>query len=574
MQRITDQGILDYLNGKTSVDPTAPNSQMAINGEKINDQATLDYLNGKSSVDPTVATKKGIIQSFLNSLPKPPTTPNPAFSKMFQANPTAEGLGAIHGLDLTGLQAKENLYAKPLDYLLGGNRAAQVQQQINDLKQNSDWLKTSAESPIASGIGQALGQALPFAATAGVGAASDLPLAARIITQGAVGAGTSPSPLEGSLMGAGSEAIGSLISGAVGNAKQAIANAGKEALTNKVGTFTGTGQADVLDDFNNQIFDQSARNYTTTAVPNEMNAWKSLVGNSMIADFSPGVKFDPKSYFDSLQERMQQINSELKHNPDSINLQNDQKLLTGWMNAPLGSFQSAINHGKALNDAYRQTIVPGVPAGSQTINFAIKSFKNNLDENLENNGLSTILGDEFDKANQATINKQQTFHEITVPQGGNTPSSFINFIKNAGTPADPRNPYDFANRGNFIEDYIPGPKDGPTNIQKLGAMLGDQEKANNVILANLFKNVDSDTSYMNVFNNLKPSVQRQLYSPDQLTDIKKMASLIPKQSMGTKMRPTVQQLGINSAVGNSIAQSLSRLIPQAAFTQGMNNQQQ
>jgi hypothetical protein len=338
----------------------------------------------------------------------------------------------------------------------------------------------------------------------------------RTLAQGAggtaYGATQSQNPLSGAitggLTGAGTEVGLSALKGALSPltnwAKQYTS---KFAIPN---LFTGIqnfmkGDKDAS---NQSAFQAASENYKKMQ-DDEENKWNVAKGYARIADVTPGIKFDNSKYVNSLGEHIGDLEKKLSQSP-SLESKNALYLATHWQNAPHNSFESAMEHNKALNGAYRDSLTAGVTTPPSTVKYAISNLKDTLKDNLKNNGLNETLKPALDEANAITQKKNQLFHETVSPRGESRPSSFLNFAQNKNPNADP---------STFVQDYMPKKNEGIQKMQQLGEMMGDPNAAKMVIRKNYFQNTPDTKSFLKTYGKLAPEQKQYLFDNDERSKI-------------------------------------------------------
>jgi hypothetical protein len=449
--------------------------------------------------------------------------------------------GIAHGLNNVGNQVYEQGVDRPIDALFGTNY--RTHDQALDAQNNAAFNQKYADSALAK-VGNFVGNVAPIvvapeaagidlaAAPAAVKGLMGLPdwltNAAGIVGKNtAYGAAanmlTGNSPVTGGI----AAGIGSGLTHGLSKALPAAWNAGKNYLSQYAAQGFSKRIADDLNPVTNltnqQAFNLAKQNFDSYG-QREKGAWDNLSDTAKQADAS-GAKFDNQDYLVSLKNKLQELQGQSGRQSGFTRANNDgQSLLQGYLDDQHGTFTDAIEHNKALNQDYQNEITPGKSLPFNIVNYAKSNINKVINDNIKNNGLSSVLGDAWDNANAITAQKNKIFNEVVNPSGNQQISSFSKFAKN--------NNSDYQDPTSFVKDYIPTTRgDGIQKMQQFAQMLGNENTAKNVIKMNYFDNsLNKDgieaSKFLTKYHNLSSDQQNYLFSSEQNKTIQALAKAV------------------------------------------------
>jgi hypothetical protein len=383
---------------------------------------------------------------------------------------------------------------------------------------------------LADNLIQGGAQYAPYAAAQEVAApAKALSLVQKLLSDSAAGGifGTTQSddPVKGGVAGAltapAGRAAGELIPKAPGAILDNLSQYSAKGMAKNV----GESLSNVKDLTNAQAFDLAKNNYQNYTAK-EKGAWDALSQEAAKAD-EQGAKFDNKPYVDSLVSQLEKLRQQsgrqsgfARANTDSISMLGD------YMKDQHGTFTDAIEHNKALNQDYQNEITPGKSLPFTTVNYAKSNIKQAIGSNLSDNNLQNTLGNVWDSANKITSEKNQLFNQVVSPGGREQISKFSTFLNGKNDYQDP---------SAFVKDYVPSSRgDGIQKMEQFSKMLGDDQKAKDILKMNYFGDVfDSGNNinaskFINKYKHLSNEQQGYMFSADENKTIQGLSRILDK----------------------------------------------
>jgi len=488
----------------------------------------------------------------------------PSYLQQVMHSPMQMGGDVLAGLATGGNNLNHSI-VNAIQSLMG---PSQITNKINSIlpQQGADFSSAfGVNNPgIADKLIQGASQYAPFGAV-GEGALaaqglSKIPMMAKLAATGLggslFGATQTDDPRVGiplgALAGAGGQlagmGVGALAKGAVNKISQyAAPGIAKEAISNLDNPTT-----------NAQAFSIAKNNYDQMS-QKEGQAWETAKSQAQQADQS-GVPYDNSGYTDALNTELNNLKTQssrqsalARKNKEAISLIEGGNNSNGYLNDQHNSFSDAIEHNQALNADFENEVAPGQPLPFRTVNFAKSNLRDTLKDNLEQSGLKDTLGKTWNDANDLTKQKNQIFNEVISPKGKDDYSSFTTYL-NGKSP--------FADRGNFVNDYMPsGSQESLGKMKQLGQMLGDEDLSKMVIKKNYFDTDKGVTpkSYLNNYNNLSPDERNYLFSPEQNQMTQALKNILEKNpdalkaaSLGSHLWHGSLQFLLGGAAGHAM----------------------
>jgi ABC-type iron transport system FetAB ATPase subunit len=385
-------------------------------------------------------------------------------------------------------------------------------------------------------------QYAPYLTGANAIAGAGAPVLERMAAQGLGGMGYGATQNANPVQGANQGILAAPLEGATSAARSALTPIAS-GVRNLMSRFAFPAMSDAvnqLSNFGSNISNKAAflmakENHDQNYLPQEDTLWKKLDQYKTQADQIPNAVFDNTKHQHNMEQHFNDVDENLKHNPDSIQNQDAQKLAYNSWNAPTSTFTDAINHNKVLNSSYRDAITPGSTIPLSSVKYAIKSIKGTLTDNLQDlknsddpnvSHFATNFENTINQANESTANRNKLFHEVTTPSGDSGKSTFSNINSNMRS---------FTNQdgsisdsvGNFVNDYIPSSKnDGIGKMQQFSQMVGDSDYAKSVLKKNIFNNQYEPKSFLDQYDKLSKQQQEFLFSSGENDQIRAMQKMI------------------------------------------------
>lgn len=487
-----------------------------------------------------IPQQKSKMSQFLSSLVQKDVTPTP-----FQ-------IGAQHSMKEVGANAQKNILDL-LGYVEDKDLSGNARKKVEQLKNDPAFLKALQNSPFLTKTGSFVGGAIPFGLTSLIPGVGQAGWVARPLISSAAGALGSEHPKEGAVVGA----VGDVASRALAPIGSAIANIwGKSGIKNAARqTWNAISPDKKMTSSNDEAFDTAVENYRNHQI-REHDKWIDVKQQAAQADSNLDYDISNETHLKNLREYAKKIKGQQEH-VDSNEYDASQKMLNKWINeAPHGGLEGMIEHNQALNHAYGLTADSGVKLPYSTVKYGIKSIKDTIEENIENNSELKDLGKDWRQANDLTKSRYKNYHEILDPKSEVASSSFTKFEDNILPNGKVKDVDLHDRRGNFINDYIPkSPNEGIQNMQKLGRMLGNESYAKSMIKKNLLGNAANEKEVVSIFNKLSEDQKNYLFTRNQKNVLNAMSSkLVKKDRIYT---PPTGKMGVGSdVIGKSIVPSI------------------
>jgi hypothetical protein len=288
-----------------------------------------------------------------------------------------------------------------------------------------------------------------------------------------------------------------------------------------------------------------------------------------IIEGSYRTPFQNKGYINDLKSELHKLQGESRRQSGFARTHKDAiSLLHDYISDTHNTFQSALEHNKALNRDYENEITPGKSIPFRTVNYAKSKLKEAIENNIDKQKLNTTVGVAWDNANKFTQDKNQIFNELVSPKGKEQYSSFSQFLNG-------KNPY--SDRGNFIKDYLPsGTKESLDHMKQLGKMVGNDQEAKNIIKANYFDKAYTSgkfdsKKFLSKYNSLKPHEQEHLFNEEQrkhISSLNKILELHPNALNKTRAH-TVLSHTMPMLIGGGIGQIMGHPLIGAVAGHGL-----
>lgn len=265
----------------------------------------------------------------------------------------------------------------------------------------------------------------------------------------------------------------------------------------------------------------------------------NIAGMKEVGKFAPTkvpeASFDPATYKLGLNSKISEMEaSSAKNSADKEAFKGPLKVLRGYANDPIATFEDAINHNISLNKAYKEALRPttGMPKSQEELaatKVAMAHLHNALDENLARRGLTDTFGPQLQEARGATRDLHQIFNEVP-NVGGQGKTSILAQQRGSNSP--------FTDPTTFIDNYIPTSRqEGSEKLKQLGAVLGNKDTANNYAKARMFKDAikggtPDPIAFTRKYDSLSPEIQDYLFTPEQRTQadlVSKLAKKYPER---------------------------------------------
>jgi hypothetical protein len=402
--------------------------------------------------------------------------------------------------------------------------------------QSTQVLSPQNDSSTSALVGKIAGGVLPFAETGGATALlGDYGLHRALAipaTGAAVGAASSPeNPTMGGILGAAGAGAGAMIPGLT-----RLAANSTNAIRGRLLASVLPDHLATLVDHSNQLNNSDAYSLAKNNFENqksaESNLWDQSIENAKQLD-NNGVKFNTESYVRNLQNALKDKLPRYANQDDRdlfssiINGQIDKAQsssidpLTMMPKQGLSKISDALQERKVLNNGYSSNLsasgLPKSPVEKDAYSSAINALKSAINDTVQSNSSDPAVQDFkqiYDQANSKTQENSNIFQR-TVPasQKGTKSTIFSNAYNN---------PHFSSDTSSFVNDFLPNSKlEGTGKFEQLGGMLGDQQKANDLIKSNYFGNsykpngdVDT-TSLLKKYNSLSSQQKDYLLSPQE-----------------------------------------------------------
>jgi hypothetical protein len=459
----------------------------------------------------------------------------------------------------------------------GGELAESLQQKLNQLRKDPSYLQAMQRNPITTRAGEFAGGALPYGASLAIPGLGEAGLAARMGAMGGIGALSSEQPLVGGITGALGEGAGSKIVGpALSKAGSFLTTPNLKRLATDALEKLHIGNR--VSDENNKAFDESLKNLRNLE-EKEGSSHRKVESMADKLTKSGDYKVNNDKYENAINKRIVELKKSLEHG-SSPEVSNEIDRLIDWHNAPHDTLKGLIEHNKFLNNQFKMTNTPLGNLSHTSVKYGIANLKNTIDENLDRLGLKGTLGKSINEANDLTKNKYKNFMENSSSPNESKVSEFSKTSKNYDANGNiknlPKNLQErnvslasHETRGNFISDYLPKGKDeGAANFERLSNMLGDKQKARDLLRKNLLANETEETGVMKKYNNLDEKQKEWLFSPAERKKLDKFNYQISKQKnkslysiIGKSQSP------INREISRKLSETLKRT-PMGAIQYG------
>lgn len=404
--------------------------------------------------------------------------------------------------------------------------------------QSTQVLSPQNDASTSAMIGKLAGGILPFSETGGATALLGdygLHKALAIPAVGAgMGAASSPdNPGIGAAFGAGLAGLGAMVPGAT----RLAANAAN-AVRGKMLASVLPDHLATLIDHSNQLNNSDAYSLAVNNFQNaksaEKNLWDQSTELAKQLD-SQGLKFNTASYIINLQNALKTQLPKYANQDDKdlfSSIINDQinkasastvDPLTLMPKDGLSKISDALQERKILNNGFSSNLsasgLAKSPVEKDAYGSAINALKSAMNDTVSSNSSNPQVQDFkqiYDQANAKTKENSDIFQK-TVPtsQKGTKSTIFSNAYNNPHFSADP---------SGFVKDFLPNPSlknEGTGKFEQFGSIVGDQQKANDLIKSNYFGNIYKPNNEVNTdlilkkYDDLPINQKNFLFSPQE-----------------------------------------------------------
>lgn len=323
---------------------------------------------------------------------------------------------------------------------------------------------------------------------------------------------------------------------------KALSKYAAPGLAKKIG-----GAAEMFKDLKSAAaFDKAKANFDVYQQA-ENQAWDNLTQHAGEVD-AKGVGFNDEAYNKALGNKLAQYTKEAEQSGLARKNADSMALLNDYMKDPHGTFTDVIQHNRALNADFQNEITPGKSLPFSTVNYAKSNLKNAIQQNLTDKQLQDTLGLSWQRANQATVNKNSMFNYITSPQGKEQPSAFMRFYRGEKEYDDP---------SAFVKQYIPKTgTEGIGKMQQFANMVGEEDFAKQALKSNIFDKAYDEggfkpQQFLSKYNSLSKEQRDYLFPKDQQNMINTLSKIL---------RENPGALGAKRILGMGLYHSIPALI--------------